>query len=214
LLAASAVHVVTTAILLDLAEAVRAQPNKVRLILSPVLVPLSIDHLKANTTLLSHDTSSKLLLATVRVHAEAIVLNEVAATEGARSKFAIDLEFGKSLVKSEPIELIPGMLINERLDLLVVNNLNAGEVRALNSNEVVDGHNEGNVLPRYSGDLVVKARSLINLYADVGRDTSRAEAMATVKLGRITIEFSETNAAFILGATRRSQKSEVEGSSR
>jgi len=106
-------------------------------------------------------------LATVRIHAKAIILNEVATAERARGKFTVDLKVSKGLVKSKPIEFIPGELIDEGLDLLVVDNLNAREVGALDSHEVVDSYNKGDIVSSNSRDLVVEARRLINLDAKV-----------------------------------------------
>jgi hypothetical protein len=202
--------VVAASILLNLTEAVRAQANKVGILLGPGIVLLSIEPLKANSALLSHHSSGELLLATIRINAKAVVLNEVATSKRARGKLAIDLKVSKSLVKSKPIELIPGELIDKGLDLLVVDNLHARKVRALNSYEVVDSHNKGNIFPSDSRDLVVKARSLINLDAKVGSNATSAESMATVKLGRIAIELSEADAALVLGAAGLCQKGEVE----
>jgi len=211
LLAASAIHVVAATILFDLAEAVRAKFHKLRVLLSPSIVLLSSKFLKANSAFLSHNSSSELFLATVRIHTKAIILDEVAATEGAWGELAVDLKASEGLIKSKSIKLIPGVLIHERLDLLVVDYLVAGEVRALHSNKVMDSHDKGNVISGYSGYLVVKSRGLINLNSKVGSDTASAETMSTIKLGRIAIEFGEANAAFIFGAARRSEGGEVEG---
>jgi len=200
LLAASAIHMVAATVLLNLAVAVRAEFHKVGVLLSPSIVLLSMDPLKTKSAFLSHNSSSELFLAAIRIHTEAIILDEVAASKGARSKLTINLKVSESLIKSKPIELIPGMLIDKRLDLLVVDNLNAGEVRALHTDKVVDSHDKGNVISRHSGHLVVKARSLINLNSKVGGYTARAEAMSAIKLGRISIEFAEANAAFVFGA--------------
>ncbi len=116
LLASRAVHVVTAAVLLDLNVASRAQLDQFGVLDRPFLVEL-VGGLFTGPSLLIEETKADLLLAAVSVDAEAVLLGEVAALQGAGVKLSIDLELGERLVEGEAVELVPSDLIDQLLDL-------------------------------------------------------------------------------------------------
>jgi len=146
LIAARAEHVIAASILLNLNEAIRATSHQLSVLLRPFFVLLSIDPLKAEATLLRNNSHGELLLTTIRIHAKAIVLDEISTAKWARSKLTIELKLRESLIKSKSVELIPSMLIDEGLDLLILNDLVARKVRALHTDEVVNCHHNSNFL--------------------------------------------------------------------
>jgi hypothetical protein len=145
LLATSAVHVVAATILLNLNIAQWAEADKIGVLHRPSLVELVV-LLLALATLLLKDAKSKLLLSAIGVHTKAILLSEVAALEWARSQDTLDLELSEGLIKGKAIELIPSELINELLDLPIIDNLAASEVRALDTNDLNEVNDDGNAI--------------------------------------------------------------------
>jgi len=146
-LAASAVHVVATPVLLNLAIASRAEAHKLRVLRRPSIELASSFLLLADTALLSSLASNELLTTTVRVHAKAILLSEVAAFERARTELSAHVESIDDLVESEAVELGPSDLIDKGFDLLFANDLTAVDMGALDSNILNDGHNNREAIP-------------------------------------------------------------------
>ncbi len=180
LLASRAVHVVTATVLLDLNVASRAELDKFGVLDRPVLVELVVG-LFARPSLLVKETKAELLLAAVRVDAEAVLLGEVAALQGAGVKLSVDLELSESLVEGEAIELVPSDLIDQLLDLFVVDDLSAREVRALDTNDLDQVDHNGDTIAGDNRDLMMESRSAADLDAEVACDARDTEAMTTIQ---------------------------------
>jgi len=209
LLAARAVHVIAATVLLNLDVAERAELEKFRILGGPSLEKLVILFL-AGTALLIEKAKAELLLAAVRIDAEAVLLGEVATLQRARMELAIVLKLSEGLIEGEAVKLVPSGLIDELLDLHFIDDLAASKVRALDTDHLNEVDDDGDAITGDNGDLVMKTRGTTDLNTKVTSDTVEAEAMTTVQSCNQGVEIAEADTAFIL----RARSGEIEGETR
>jgi len=200
-LATRTVHVIAATILLNLDVAKRTEFHELGVFYSPVTKELIVLEF-TGTTLLIEKAKVELLLAAVRVDAEAVLLGKVTTFQGARIELTIVLKLSESLVEGEAIKLIPGDFINELLDLSFVDNLSASKVRALDTNHFNDIDDDRDAIARDNRNHVMKTRGAADLDTKVASDTVEAEAMTAIKSCNQGVKFAEADTAFVLRAAR------------
>jgi len=207
LFAALAIHVIAATILLNLNVAHRAKLDKFGILVGPGLEELVVLEFLGTAPLIKK-AKAELLLAAVRVDAEAVLLGKVPTLQGARLELTLVLKLGEGLIEGKAIKLVPGDLIDELLDLHFIDNLSASKVRALDANHLNEVDDDGDAITRDNGDLVMKTRGTADLNTKVASDAIEAEAMTAVQSCNQRVKFAEANAAFALRSG-----GEVEGES-
>jgi len=204
LVAARAVHVITTSILLNLSVACRAQAEQIRLFrhqevksaVAAILLPLSA-HFITNT-------HCQLPLSAIDIHTEAVILREIAAIQRARLQIARGLHLLQCLVEREIIEFLPRRWIDQFMNLHIINDVEASIMRAFHSHDIENvDYNRVVIVARDLRNTVMQSSVLVDFDGEILSDAARAETVRAIELNNNVVELAEANGALIFVDQRK-----------
>jgi len=188
---------IATSILLNLNEASWAELNQAG-VLSRPLSELSLNFQVQKADSLSLLSCNELFLSAVGVDTEAILLSEVTAAKRTRVKETRVLHGAKGFIKGKSVELRICLLIGNRPDFDVINDLATVEMRALHADQVKNLNDNGDAFSGHDGLLMAESRVLGDLHSEIPGNASCAELMSAIEHDNNVIEFAVTNAAFVI----------------
>jgi len=158
---------VTTAVLLNLNEASRAELNQASVLGGPIAELFLILKVQESTSF-SFLSFKELPLSTVGVNAKAILLGEVTASKRTRIELTGALHGAQGFIKGKSIELGISLLISNGSDLGIVDDFSTIEMRALNSHQLENLNNNSDSFSSNDRFVVMESWVLSDLNSEIG----------------------------------------------
>jgi len=158
---------VTTAVLLNLNVASRAELNQASVLGGPIAEFFLILKVKESTSF-SFLSFKELPLSTVGVDAKAILLGEVTASKRTRIELTGALHGTQGFIKCKSIELGISLLVSNGSDLAIIDDFSTIEMRALNAHQLENLNNNSDSFSSNDGFVVMESWVLSDLNSEIG----------------------------------------------